>query len=73
VYQLVVKFHNIDQGVLEAVQNDMEGEEPGIVSENGEASGDSDSGEMDRPELFSSHACSLQLNRWLSRLTATLI
>jgi hypothetical protein len=31
----------------------VEGEELGIVSENGEASEDSDSGEMDGPELFS--------------------
>jgi hypothetical protein len=53
VYQPVVKFCNIDQGVLEAVQNDVEGEEPGIVSENGEASEDSDGEEMDGPELFS--------------------
>jgi hypothetical protein len=53
VYQLVVKFRSIDQGVLEAVQNDVEGEEPGIVSENGEVSKDSDGGEMDGPELFS--------------------
>jgi len=30
----------------------MEGEEPDIVSENGEASEDSDGGEMDKPELF---------------------
>jgi hypothetical protein len=27
VYWLVVKFRNIDQDVLEAVQNDVEGEE----------------------------------------------
>jgi len=53
VYWLVVKFRNINQGVLEAVQNDTEGEEPGIVSENGEASKDSDCREMDEPELFS--------------------
>ena len=30
VYWPVVKFHNINQGVLEAVQNDMEGAEPGM-------------------------------------------
>jgi hypothetical protein len=59
VYWPVVKFCNIDQGVLEAVQNDAEGEDPGIVSENGEASEDSDCGEMDEPELFSEL-------RWLS-------
>jgi hypothetical protein len=50
VYWPIVKFHNIEQGVVEAVQNDVEGEESGIVSENGEASEDSDG---DGPELFS--------------------
>jgi hypothetical protein len=53
VYWPVVKFCNIDKGVLEAVQNDVEEEKPGIVSENSEASKDSDGGETDRPELFS--------------------
>ena len=53
MYQPVVKFCNINQGVLEAVQNDVEGEEPGIMSENGEASEDSDCREMDEPKLFS--------------------
>jgi hypothetical protein len=53
VYQPVVKFHNIDQEVLKAVQNDVEEEEPGIVSENGEASKDSDGREIDEPEPFS--------------------
>jgi len=54
---------NYRYSVLEAIQNDAEGEELGIVSENGEASEDSDCGEMDKPELFLSRACSLQLNR----------
>jgi hypothetical protein len=48
----------------DAVQNDVEGEEPGILSESGDASDDSDSdcGETDEPEQFSGRVCSLQLN-----------
>ena len=53
MYRPVVKFRNLDGGVLKAVQNDVEGEEPGIVSDSGDASGESGcESEMDEPESF---------------------
>jgi hypothetical protein len=43
----------------------VEEEKPGIVSENGEASEDSDGGEMDGPKLFFK-SCLLSTAEWVA-------